>query len=75
MFLGGYKAARHVVYFGEKPDKLSRKAVLTTSNIFSPGKLNPGKKYYWRVDAVGPDGKVTVGAVWRFEAAAVLRPS
>ena len=67
MFLGGYKAVKHVVYLGPSPDKLERKVTLTDSNIFLPGVLRAGGKYYWRVDAIGPDGKVAAGALWRFE--------
>jgi hypothetical protein len=67
MFLGAYKATKHIVYFGTSPDKLVRKAALADSNICSPGKLEPGKKYCWRVDAVGPDGKIVTGQVWRFD--------
>ncbi|MDP6637273.1 MAG: right-handed parallel beta-helix repeat-containing protein [Phycisphaerae bacterium] len=75
MFLGGYKAVRHAVYFGRTADKLVRKAILTDSNIFSPGQLQPGAKYYWRVDAIGPDGEVTSGTLWRFETAPKTRTS
>jgi hypothetical protein len=67
MFLEGYKAVKHVVYFGAAPDKLVRKVTLTDSNIFSPGVLKPAGKYCWRVDAIAPDGKVATGAVWRFD--------
>ena len=67
MFLGGYKAVKHIVYFGASPDKLVRKTALTDSNIFSPGKLEAGKKYCWRVDAVGPNGKILTGEIWRFK--------
>ncbi len=65
MFLGGYGAKSHVVYFGQSADKLARRAVLTGGNIFSPGELIPGQTYYWRVDAMG-NGKVVKGNVWKF---------
>jgi len=67
MFLGGYKATKHTVYFGTSPDKLIEKTTMTDSNIFSAGKLETGKRYYWRVDAVGPNGKIVTGRVWRFD--------
>ena len=73
MFLEGYKAVKHTVYFGAAPDKLVRKVTLTDSNIFSPGPLRPGGKYYWRADAVGPDGEVTPGDLWRFEVESKVR--
>ncbi|MBT3201945.1 MAG: hypothetical protein HN350_18750 [Phycisphaerales bacterium] len=69
MFLGAYRAVKHVIYFGASPDNLTRKATLSGSNIFSPGALKSGGEYYWRVDAVRPGGKVVTGAVWRFQVA------
>jgi len=36
------------------------------NNIFDPGRLVPGKTYYWRVDAVERDGSVVKGDVWSF---------
>jgi len=33
---------------------------------FTPGRLEPGTKYYWRVDEVGAAGTPVKGAVWSF---------
>jgi hypothetical protein len=66
MFLGAYRAHRHIVYLGTAPDKLERRAELTETNILSPGRLTPGRTYHWRVDAVLPDGEVIEGPTWRF---------
>ena len=35
-------------------------------NIVDPGSLEAGQTYLWRVDALGPDGEVTEGALWSF---------
>jgi len=72
MWLGGYKAAEHVLYFGDDKHAVAsanRKSPLCKgiqqSNIFTPGALEAGKRYYWRVDATGPKG-VIKGEVWDF---------
>jgi len=66
MFLEGYKATEHVVYFGDSPETLERKAVFSDTNIFTPPALESGKTYYWRVDA-RRDGQTIDGEVWRFQ--------
>jgi len=72
MFLEAYRANTHDIYFGkdrssvEKAGKGSaefRQGIL--KNIYNPGPLEPGKTYYWRVDAVS-DSKVIQGPVWKF---------
>lgn len=65
MFLEAYKADKHILYFGTAPDSLTKKAELTDSNIFSPGKLNPSQTYYWRIDSL-KNGKTTRGDTWNF---------
>jgi predicted outer membrane repeat protein len=35
-------------------------------NTFSPGRLNTGQTYYWRVDEVDSDGTIITGTVWTF---------
>ena len=65
MFLGGDRAERHIVYFGESREALQKRAELEDANIFTPGGLRRGETYYWRVDAVS-DGKTTSGPIWRF---------
>jgi hypothetical protein len=37
-----------------------------TNNIYTPGELEAGKTYCWRVDAVLEDGRVVEGEVWEF---------
>ena len=65
MFLGGYEAVQHHVWFGSSPDKLTQMKVLTDTNIFSPPSLVSGKKYFWRVDAVSQN-ESHKGSVWSF---------
>jgi hypothetical protein len=72
MWLDGLGATGHDVYFGT-----SRKAVATAengspeslgrhnTNILSPGLLELGQTYYWRVDAIAPAGAAR-GPVWTF---------
>ena len=73
IWLGGYKATLHDVYFGtdfnavakanhDSKEYKGRQA----NNIFNPGELEKGKTYYWRVDAIGKTGKVVTGDVWQF---------
>jgi hypothetical protein len=66
MFLGGYKAEAHIVYFGESRDSLNRVAELTDTNLYSPPNSVAGQTYFWRVDAVNDDGVVVTGPVWKF---------
>lgn len=73
MWLGGYRAASHDIYFGKDKEAVAganRKSGQyrgnQTNNIFEPGKLDAGKTYYWRIDAVDKSGVVTAGDVWSF---------
>ncbi len=72
MFLGAYRAISHDIYFGtdkssvEKAERTSpefRQNI--TNNIYPPGQLEPGKTYYWRVDAI-TDSRIVRGEVWKF---------
>jgi hypothetical protein len=74
----GDDATGHQVYFGENADAVAN-ADTSTAGIYrgqqaanvttySPGPLEWGKTYYWRVDEVNPDG-VLAGALWSFTAA------
>jgi hypothetical protein len=68
MFLGGYGATQHTVWFGESAASMKPVATLNDSNIvFSKSKLKDGKIYFWRVDAVAPDGAVVKGNTWQFK--------
>ena len=74
MWLGGYKANSHELYFGTSHEEVSKatknvkafkKSFAGTDNIFTPPSLRPGATYYWRVDAVR-NGKVNKGRIWQF---------
>ena len=74
MWLGGYKAVSHHVYFGTDPtvveaagvDSPDYRGVYTgDNNIHDPGSLEAGKTYYWRVDSV-QNGRNAKGKTWRF---------
>jgi hypothetical protein len=74
MWLGAYKATKHVVYFGKDEsvvrlaDRNTESCVgeFTDGNIYEPGLLEPGVTYFWRVDAE-VDGEVRKGTVWNFK--------
>jgi hypothetical protein len=65
MWLGGYKADRHKLYFGRSPAPEFRKELEGNANVFDPGVLKPGQTYYWRVDAIR-DGETLRGKTWTF---------
>lgn len=73
IWLEGYQAVSHDVYFGtdrEKVEKAGRRSKEfkgnQKNNIFSPGKLKEEVAYYWRIDAVHASGDVVKGDVWTF---------
>jgi len=72
MFLKAYRATSHDIYFGTD-DSLVEKAGRGSAeyrqhianNIYTPGLMEPGNTYYWRVDAV-VNNQVVKGPVWKF---------
>jgi hypothetical protein len=70
-WLAGTGAATHHVYFAESLDAVTQgapeadKGVFTDPN-FSPGELQPGMTYFWRVDEIGLADAVQTGPVWSF---------
>ncbi|MCK5175252.1 MAG: right-handed parallel beta-helix repeat-containing protein [Planctomycetes bacterium] len=74
MWLGGYRALSHDVYFGTDKNAVAKAGPRSreykgnqANNIFDPvsGDLDAGKVYYWRIDAVKQSGTVK-GDVWLF---------
>lgn len=74
MWLGGYKAGTHDLYFGTsaeeveaatKEDPAFRKTFRGSANIFDPGMLERGKTYFWRIDTMH-DGESIKGKIWKF---------
>lgn len=72
MWLGGYRADSHDVYFGTDW-KVVCSAGRTSrwfkgnqrNNIYGPGELEPKTPYYWRIDVM-KDSSVVKGSVWSF---------
>ena len=67
----GFGAKLHTVYFGDNADVVSNAAGGPPTAVAShtPGALEPGKTYYWRVDEF--DGTTTYkGDLWSFTMAA-----
>jgi len=71
----GYHAKLHTVFFGDSFAEVSNAAmgVLNGTTTYSPGFLELGKTYYWRVDEF--DGRDTYkGDVWSFTVGAGTPP-
>ena len=72
MWLGGYRADSHDIYFGTDEESIASAAKTSgqfkgnqKNNIFAPGGLKSNTTYYWRADAV--KGSLTIkGKVWSF---------
>jgi len=63
-WMAGAYAAEHKVNFGTSPDELSQLCTTKVNEFDELPELERGKPYYWRVDAVTKDGRVTKGDVW-----------
>jgi hypothetical protein len=67
----GFGSKLHFIYFGDNFDDVSNAAGGAPKGLtsYTPGPLEPGKKYYWRVDEF--DGSTTHrGDIWSFTIAA-----
>jgi hypothetical protein len=73
MWRPAYLAVGHQVQFGTSKEIL-KKTCRGEANVFTLPALSNGKTYYWRVDAVMPDGSVVKGDVWRFKVKERERP-
>ena len=67
-WLAGSNTISHDIYFGLVSSGTFR--TNQTNTTFSPGPLNPGATYYWRVDERKPSGVVT-GDVWSFRTSSI----
>jgi len=72
MFLEAYKAKSHDIYFGKDKSSVEKAGRESPeyrqnirNNIYNPGQMEPGKTYYWRVDAV-QDKQIVKGPAWKF---------
>jgi hypothetical protein len=67
MWLPGYQAKCHTVYFGADRSALKEIGQFNASNICAPGQeLIDGATYYWRIDTIDRDGALLTGPVWTF---------
>jgi glycoprotein endo-alpha-1,2-mannosidase len=69
----GFGAQLHTVYFGDNFDDVKNAAggLPRSTPSFTPGPLEPGKTYYWRVDEF--DGRNShKGEVWSFTVARLI---
>ncbi len=69
----GLDAKMHTVYFGDDADAVgsATDGTTTSGTVHTPGKLEAGKTYYWRVDQLNPPA-VVKGDVWSFTTVPVL---
>ncbi len=69
-------AVSHDVYFGTDYDAVANAVTTDVTGIYRGRQNNViytplealewGQTYYWRIDEVGPDGMIYMGAVWSF---------
>jgi len=72
MFLEAYGAKSHDVFFGNDSSSVEKAGRESpefhrniSNNIYTPGQMEPGRTYCWRVDGV-LDNRLVKGPVWRF---------
>ena len=68
MWRPAYNAVSYALYFGTSKDSM-QKAFSGTVNTFELPILGNNQTFFWRVDAVLPDGSVVPGDVWSFSTA------
>ena len=61
----GEDAKQHIIYFGLSADKL-QKVATTADTTYLATNLSSANDYYWRIDEVDSNGKVSQGEVWNF---------
>jgi hypothetical protein len=65
---GGYKTTAYKLFIGSSANNLSFVSDIALNNpSYTLNNLTPGTSYFWRVDAIGPEG-TTQGPVWQFRA-------
>ncbi|MBN2591232.1 MAG: right-handed parallel beta-helix repeat-containing protein [Sedimentisphaerales bacterium] len=73
---GSINPAAYDVYFGARFDDVNEATITNTldvlvsagqePNYYNPGLLEYNKLYFWRVDEIGSDGKITKSDIWSF---------
>ena len=67
----GTNALKHHLFFGDNLEAVKQGATGVDKGVleettFTPGDLQEGTTYYWRVDEIGPGDVVKAGGVWSF---------
>jgi hypothetical protein len=62
----GDTAVTQRVYFGADPEALVQVAEQPGTVYWHPDPVDPGTRYYWRIDGVEEDGNVITGDLWSF---------
>jgi len=65
-WIPGAGAAEHKVYLGTSPVNLSLMTTTNSTGYSELPALNRSTAYYWRIDTVSAEGRVTPGEVWSF---------
>jgi hypothetical protein len=80
MWLHAYGSTSNDVYFGQSESAVKFAGAQSaefmgrqTNNIFYPGALSEGERYFWRIDAI-VDDKAVKGDVWSFTAGIDANP-
>ena len=68
MWTSGDTAQLQRVYFGTDPDALVQVSEQAYTVYWHLEPIEPGTKYYWRIDGVEADGTVITGDLWSFVA-------
>jgi len=66
MWTPGATAVSQRVYFGTDPDDLQLVSEQDYDVYWHTEGVDPGTRYYWRVDGIDTDGAVITGPVWSF---------
>ena len=68
MWTSGDTSVVQYVYFGADPDNLVQVSKQAYTVYWHPEPMDPGTKYYWRIDGEEADGTIITGDVWSFVA-------
>jgi hypothetical protein len=68
MWTSGDTAQLQRVYFGTDPDALVQVSEQAYMVYWHTEAIEPGTRYYWRIDGVEADGTVITGDLWSFVA-------
>ena len=68
MWTAGDTSVVQHVYFGTNPDDLVKVSEQAYTVYWNPEPMDPGTKYYWRIDGEEADGTIITGDAWSFVA-------